>query len=248
MFSELPFLRVKDWFNPGNVAVVRLCPKFRVFLQSVVVHVSAALPARLFWYKGSTRMELTADNYDTFLDASCSGDLPSMELFVFSSADKLSAPDTPTVAGSKAKSQSSGSNPVQEEFRACVMNRDGRVCVLCQSTTDTLLLEAAYIVPFETSIGECVRYGLPAVNEVRNGIILCKICHYFFDRYLWYVNARGNVVVADAVLRDSELTRRWSALNGLSLQQPPATDTLKTSWWPIPQTWAFREEKFREFQ
>jgi hypothetical protein len=248
IFLELPFFRVKDWLNPGNVAVLRLCTTFRSFLNAVVVHMSAPLPARLFWFNGITRMELTANNYDAFLSASCGGELPAMEMFVFSSADKQSPPGTPTVAGSKVKSQSSGGRPMQEEFRACVMNRDGRLCVLCRATPATLLLEAAHIVPFETCIDQCMRYGLPAVNEVRNGIILCKICHYFFDRYLWYVTAVGKVVVADAVLQDSELTRHWRALNGIRLQQPPATDTLKTSWWPIPQTWAFREEKFLEFQ
>lgn len=240
-----PFLRVKDWLNPASTAVVQLCPGFRSFLWSAVVHVSAALPARLFWFNGTSRMELTSDNYDAFLIAVRRGNPPAVEIFVFSSADKLSPPGTPSIAGSKVKSQSSGGRPMQEEFRACVINRDGLACVLCRGT---LQLEAAHIVPFETSISDCGRYGLPAVNEVRNGIILCKQCHYFFDRYLWYVKDDGTVVVADAVLHDPELKRCWNALNGTNLQQPTATDILRSSWWPIPQTWAFRYEKFVEEQ
>lgn len=58
----------------------------------------------------------------------------------------------------------------------------------------------------------------------------------------------GKVIVADAVLRDPELARHWRRLNGVTLLQPPEGDPLKSSWWPISQTWAFREEKFKEFQ
>jgi len=234
--TPLPELRVKDWLNPGHVAVVRLCPTFVSFLASAVIHVSAVLPARLFWYKGSVRMELTPDNYDTFVAATSKGDPPATELFVYSSAEKLSPPGTPTMAGSKVKSQSSGGRPMQDEFRACVLNRDGRVCVLCRTAPEVILLEAAHIVPYEMSISGCLPYGLPAVNEVRNGIMLCKPCHYFFDRYLWYVGTDDKVVVARAVLLDSDLARRWNALNGKQLLRPLATDVVKSSWWPIPQT------------
>ena len=248
MASELSFLRVKDWLNPGNAAVVRLCSDFCSFLLSVVVHVSATLPTRLFWYKGSSRVELAAGNYEAFLAESCRGHPPAIELFLFSSADELSPPGTPSVAGSKVKSQSSGGRPMHDDFRACVMNRDGHICVLCRATPNTLLLEAAHVMPFEMGIIDCERYGLPAVNEVRNGIILCKHCHYFFDRYLWYVGSDGFVVVADALLQDSELKKRWKPLNGRPLLQPPPEHILKASWWPIPQTWAFRHEKFLEEQ
>lgn len=181
--SEMPFLRIKDWLNPGNVAVVRLCVSFSVFLASATVHVGASLPARMFWYDEATRMEVTASNYAAFFSLCCGESRRAMDLYVFSSADKRSPPGTPSVVGGTVKSRSSSSScPMQEEFRACVMNRDGLICVLCRATPNVLLLEAAHIVPFESSIGDCMRYGLPAVNEVRNGIMLCKVCHYLFDR------------------------------------------------------------------
>jgi hypothetical protein len=242
-FPELPEIRIKDWENPARSAVVFLRSSFPEFLAAACVHLSATSPARFFWFN-PLRHELMATNYDAFVHQCRSGIPP--ELFVAATTPPGSpVPSTSTHRSTKSKS--STGRPGQLEFREMLLNRDGNVCVLCRDVPEQLqLLEAAHIVPYEKTMAFCLQYGLPGANDVHNGVMLCKLCHYAFDRFLWYVRPDDIVVVVDAVLHDPGLATRWRTLVGRTLQRP--TNYIKNSWWPSPLTWSFRADEFLKQQ
>ena len=240
--SELSDVRVKDYFNPAVSAVIRFRPTFKAFLVSACAHLSATLPARLFWFDRlkSGAQELTAQNYDTVMQAGS-----VLELFL----SATTPPGSPTLTTKSRRSTESGGSLGrigQADFREALLDRDGRTCVMCGADpgpANLRMLDAAHVVPFEESSTTFRRYGLATIHDVRNGVILCKPCHVDFDRSLWYVRPDGVVVVADALLLDPIRGPRWRPFSVQHKLTRPH-DAVRNSWWPSPETWAFREEAF----
>lgn len=236
---DLPDVRIKDYDSPASSAVIRLRSTYAALLASACVHLAVSTPARLFWFDQSGIHELTTANY---ADVVATGRVS--ELFLAASTP----PGTPALSMTKSRrsteSQDSTGRPGQAEFREALLHRDGAICVMCRLHASLpRLLDAAHIVPFATPSSEFRRYGLATIHDVRNGIMLCKLCHDAFDRYLWYVRSDGAVVVADALLLDSDFGPRWKQLASNSVLLRP-TDPEKSGWWPSPLTWTFREKEF----
>ena len=240
--SELSDVRVKDYYNPAAFAVIRFRPTFSAFLVSACAHLSAALPARLFWFDQfkSGAQELTAHNYDSIMQAG-----KVFEVFLSASTP----PSSPTLTTKSRRSTESGGSVGcigQADFREALLYRDGSRCVLCGADpgpANLRMLEAAHVVPFETPSSTFRSYGLATIHDVRNGVLLCKLCHDDFDRSLWYVRPDGVVVVADALLLDPIRGPRWRSFASQHKLSRPL-DAAKNSWWPSPETWVFREEDF----
>ena len=88
---------------------------------------------------------------------------------------------------------------------------------------------------------------------VQNGLTLCMDCHNLFDALLCYVEVNENesglitceLVVADCVILDDGLKKKWLRLNHTQIRLPE--DPRKMKLWPTKQVLQFRKEKFLEY-
>ena len=86
-------------------------------------------------------------------------------------------------------------NPIRRAgFRQAIMRIYDYTCVVCQLYVLTLdgesVTEAAHIIPFNIS----------GNNDVRNGISLCQLHHWSFDRGLISVDRNYKVIVSNLML------------------------------------------------
>lgn len=76
-------------------------------------------------------------------------------------------------------------------FHRAIMRIYDYTCVVCQLQVLTLdgesITEAAHIIPHTTSKND----------DVRNGLSLCKLHHWVFDKYLISIDEAYRVIVSD---------------------------------------------------
>lgn len=111
-------------------------------------------------------------------------------------------------------------------FRRTIMRIYDYTCAVCELQMLTLngesVTEAAHIIPFSRSNND----------DVRNGISLCKLHHWAFDRYLFSVDASYKVVVSDLMTEQGPTEWKLATLNGKDILLPereelyPAQDAL----------------------
>lgn len=226
-------------------------------------------PARLIYFVGdrapslNDRKDIT-DNatYATFLTLVERG-TPRVTLFVHPAATSpTKVPAWPSAADSASqgtKSVGTGSvgkgsarsSAVQDEFVDTVRMRDGlaglpRHCAACGGQPE--LLQVAHIVSRKTDLGLAMReFGLGGINIAQNGMQLCEHCHYWYDKYLWWVEVRGGVetiIVSDAMLADEAdrpvEERHFTALHNTPMRLPPLADRNAAAW-PAAVTWTAQQ-------
>ncbi len=111
-------------------------------------------------------------------------------------------------------------------FRRAIMRIYNYTCAVCELQILTLngesVTEAAHIIPFSKSNND----------DVRNGISLCKLHHWAFDRYLFSVDTSYKVVVSDLMTEQGPTEWKLATLNGKGILLPereelyPAQDAL----------------------
>ncbi len=111
-------------------------------------------------------------------------------------------------------------------FRRTIMRIYDYTCVVCKLQILTLngesVTEAAHIIPFRRSNND----------DVRNGISLCKLHHWAFDRYLFSVDESYKVVVSELMTERGPTEWKLSTLQGKAILLPkekelyPAQDAL----------------------
>ena len=112
-------------------------------------------------------------------------------------------------------------------FRRTIMRIYDYTCAVCKLQILTLngesVTEAAHIIPFSKSNND----------DVRNGISLCKLHHWAFDRYLFSVDASYKVVVSELMTEQGPTEWKLATLNGKDILLPgekklyPAQDALE---------------------
>ena len=128
-------------------------------------------------------------------------------------------------------------NPIRTAgFRQAIMRIYDYTCAVCQLYVLTLdgesVTEAAHIIPFSESHN----------NDVRNGISLCQLHHWSFDKGLISVDSNYKVIVSELMLERGPTEWLLTTLRGKSIWLPeneeyyPAQDAL---------TW-HRERVFRK--
>ena len=113
-------------------------------------------------------------------------------------------------------------------FRQAIMRIYDYTCAVCQLYVLTLdgesITEAAHIIPFKVS----------GNNDVRNGISLCQLHHWSFDKGLISVDRNYKVIVSDLMLERGPAEWLLTTLRGKSILLPehdelyPAQEAL--SW------------------
>ena len=122
-----------------------------------------------------------------------------------------------------------GENPIRiAGFRQTIMRIYDYTCAVCQLYVLTLdgesVTEAAHIIPFKVS----------GNNDVRNGISLCQLHHWSFDKGLISVDRNYKVIVSDLMLERGPAEWLLTTLRGKSILLPehdelyPAQEAL--SW------------------
>ena len=103
-------------------------------------------------------------------------------------------------------------NPIRTAgFRQAIMRIYDYTCAVCQLYVLTLdgesITEAAHIIPFKVS----------GNNDVRNGISLCQLHHWAFDRGLISVDKNYEVIVSELMSERGPIEWRLTTLSGKSI-------------------------------
>ena len=118
-------------------------------------------------------------------------------------------------------------NPIRTAgFRQAIMRIYDYTCAVCQLYILTLdgesITEAAHIIPFKVS----------GNNDVRNGVSLCQLHHWSFDKGLISVDRNYKVIVSELMLERGPTEWLLTTLRGKSVWLPedeehyPAQDAL----------------------
>ncbi len=117
-------------------------------------------------------------------------------------------------------------------FRRAIMRIYDYTCVVCKLQILTLngesVTEAAHIIPFTNSNND----------DVRNGISLCKLHHWAFDRFLFSVDESFYVTVSDLMTENGPAEWKLASLNGKEILLPEQQEL-----YPAKEAFAWHREK-----
>ncbi|MDE0013090.1 MAG: HNH endonuclease [Candidatus Poribacteria bacterium] len=116
-----------------------------------------------------------------------------------------------------ATTEPSEENPVRRKaFRQEIMRIYNYTCAVCRLRVDTMdgesitVTDAAHIIPFSISYSD----------DIRNGISLCKLHHWVFDRGLISLNERYRVKVSRLIDEEGPVEWRLSNLHNKNILLP----------------------------
>lgn len=142
--------------------------------------------------------------------------------------------------GSVASSSSRGS--AQEHWAAAVRQLCNNVCVAC-GQSDARMLDAAHLVPVSGFFSDKLsKAGLLSCYDPRNGILLCRSCHFYFDLGHWCV-IESRFLVSEA-LREYE--RVWGGRHDTAFPCADAHVNTESHNWPYQAVWDVRIAYFQE--
>ncbi|MDE0484458.1 MAG: HNH endonuclease [Candidatus Poribacteria bacterium] len=117
-------------------------------------------------------------------------------------------------------------------FRRTIMRIYDYTCAVCKLQILTLngesVTEAAHIIPFNRSNND----------DVRNGISLCKLHHWAFDRYLFSVDESYIITVSDLMTEKGPTEWKLTTLNGKGILLPKLEEL-----YPAQEALAWHREK-----
>ena len=121
-------------------------------------------------------------------------------------------------------------------FRQAIMGTYNYTCAVCQLYILTLdgesVTEAAHIIPFSESYND----------DVRNGISLCQLHHWTFDKGLISLDRNYEVIVSELMLERGPIEWLLTTLRGKSILLPEHNE-----FYPAQEALAWhREEIFRK--
>jgi len=131
-------------------------------------------------------------------------------LYVFSSDE--SPTKLPEII-SKPQSQCSRSSTSQDSLRTKIVNRD-KMCIFCGDTSSTLA--AAHILDHYRETPDLIKsLGLIDIDDYKNAISLCQLCHRFYDSHMLCVDPESlSLIVCEAFLSCSPHRKKYEPLNG----------------------------------
>jgi len=117
---------------------------------------------------------------------------------------------------------------MQKDWAIVIKDLDGWKCVVCQNAIEKHL-EAAHIVPANSSKAELKEIGLPSAYEAYNGVTLCRECYSYFDTGFFYFDIDGKLVVSAALVAH---VPEWKARQGTSVHR--TAERARARNWPEP--------------
>ena len=258
--DALPTVGVHHWLDPRTPARIKLTSDFGRFERNVRSATGASPSARVYWFPDDSvllvnRREVTAAAFPSFCNyVRLSADAAVWVYDAGATAAPPSPGEPPATPQpreplqavtpsqpSRHSGHSARSSAVQEQFRAAVLGRDGRRCVLCDRERNEQELDAAHVVPHGSPSDMMREAVLTNTNDTCNGVMLCSTpCHFWFDRLHWWVGEDNTVCVTDALRSDDTLGGHFRPHVGKPLK-PPADEYLPL--WPRPTTWAVQRRR-----
>ena len=117
-------------------------------------------------------------------------------------------------------------------FRQAIMGTYNYTCAVCQLYILTLdgesVTEAAHIIPFSESYND----------DVRNGISLCQLHHWTFDKGLISLDRNYEVIVSELMLERGPIEWLLTTLRGKSILLPEHNE-----FYPAQEALAWHREK-----
>ena len=177
------------------------------------------------------------EHLQPFVDSAHGGTLPT--LYIFNSDE--SPTKLPETAVTEVKSRSSRNSTSQDTVRSFIISRDGE-CVFCGSSDS--ILDAAHILDHHRATPDLIKsLGLAGVDDYRNVISLCKMCHSFFDGQMLCINPDDStVIVCEAFLACSPHREKYRSLNGMKVRVQEST--IAKQHWPAD---AVLRDRFKVF-
>lgn len=113
------------------------------------------------------------------------------------------------------RAQDEVAEPVRDQgFRRAVVTVYENRCALCglrvQTADSHTAVDAAHIIPWSISHND----------DIRNGMALCKLCHWVFDKGLMGVSAKYTVLLSDELTVDYNLPGHLLTLKGREMTGP----------------------------
>ena len=253
---SFPNVEARVWLSVTGVSV-KLLPSYSSFFFAVINTLVVGPAARLYWFPDerspiSDRRPLCDEaTFSAFRKVWSAGLRPIVWAYTPPSADtppsaessrSLDQPPSAAlpVAVAPAKPASSGGSRdsgLQREFRSALEARDGKSsCVACRKAGPA---EAAHLLRRGTAPPILASAGLLSAWDVRNGVMLCSVCHFTFDKFFWCVGADGTIVVSEALLSDEERRGHFAPLVGSALRH-----VVGDVHWPRDATWALHRQLF----
>jgi hypothetical protein len=151
--------------------------------------------------------------------------------------DKLTKKSSAISSPSHLLSSRSG----QTEFNEGVLRRDLNSCMFCDATGN---LSAAHLIAYK-EIGSpslnaiFAKCHIGTIQDLANGITLCKMCHDQFDYHFVGVNPETmRVEVSRALLdsKSSEIRDKWNLIHGKTIEKldPQLAALFKAEIEPFP--------------
>ena len=249
-----PRVAVRAWMEPRTLGEVRLTSAFAPFDLRVRTLTRARPTARLYWFADDVRMglqvKLQAASFAAFRAYAQVTVAPVVMVYDDEMDQSPEQPpaaelEAPDAALSAPRSTHSRPSVTQQAFRSELKIRDGGIsCALCRERPrNEQAVDAAHVVPHGKT-GLLSEAGLVGLNHADNGVFLCHArCHYWFDRWHWWLDVDLNVAATDALLADADEGPFFRQFVGRPLQQPIAE---MARHWPTPQTWAVQRRRCEE--
>ena len=242
IISSVRIATISDWDKPV-FRNIKLSANFQNVINDIQLLFSAANIQCFYWVQDGFTSRYKINNQETyavFLQNSLPYD--TIKLYIYSSEG--SPTNSPTVqnitkdeAASGSKSNRSASN--QQNFRGALIQRDGEICNLCDSTEN---VEACHIIPQKSDIKIIKEAGLYTSYDIYNGIMLCKTCHSKFDKGFWYINSDGYAIISNALLKSKKSKKHFRPLNNKKLRVFKEDNPLVVIRRPFPSVLKYHEE------
>lgn len=121
-----------------------------------------------------------------------------------------------------------------QAFRRAVIKAYDHRCALCGVRIITpeqhTAVDAAHIVPWSRTQND----------DIRNGMALCKLCHWAFDKGMMGVSTNYNVLTSRQIMADPNVPGFLLTLNGRAMIPPQDQDL-----WPAPQYLSEHRKEWR---
>ena len=120
-------------------------------------------------------------------------------------------------------------------FRRTIMRIYDYTCAVCKLKILTLNGESV------TEAAHIIRHSTSKNDDIRNGISLCKLHHWAFDRYLISVDESYEVIVSDFMSEQGPSEWKLSSLSGKGILLPEPEEL-----YPAQEALAWHREKMSD--
>ena len=228
-----PLLTIRNWSDASQILEVPFPKSLADLMRCLCLKTQMSPPLNIYFLGELKHLEAREKIVDdsglmACLDKIvgwniCDNPILPEILFQFGQSP-INTPDKLTKKSSAISSPSHllSSRSGQTEFNEGVLRRDLNSCMFCDATDN---LSAAHLIAYK-EIGSpslnaiFAKCHIGTIQDLANGITLCKMCHDQFDYHFVGVNPETmRVEVSGALLdsKSSEIRDKWNLIHGKTI-------------------------------